>query len=405
MHKLNFLFSLQTKLQVSFRIAALCIGLLLPAIETFGQNNAPEQKSPKPAAKRVALPDKIGENWQAIGNARVLSPDQTSVLPDGEIYTEYGLQSLTSRFYTNGKTKVSVELFQTQFPSEAYGLFTFTRATRTQKNKAFQKGALLVSIAGETDETVDQSFLETLKTMLAVDEGELPSLPFNLPEQNKIEGSDKYVIGSLALAQIKEFAGFKNVINFSGGTHAIIGNYGKFSLMIVEYHNPQLATDGYSQFQSYFNNLTAQEKSSRILKRIGNYVVTATNVQDVQTAEAVIASIKYSPKVIWEGKKITDLPIQFRPPDPLAIQEASQTAGVIIRTFYWIGIMILSAILIGFVTGGSFFYWRRYRRRKLGIDDIFSDAGGTVRLNLDEYLLSQGESVTGVVDEKKRIER
>ena len=91
-------------------------------------------------------------------------------------------------------------------------------------------------------------------------------------------------------------------------------------------------------------------------------------------------------------------------PDPLAIQEASQTASMIVRTFYWIGIMITGAIIIGFITGGSFFYWKRYRRRKLGVDDIFSDAGGTVRLNLDDYLLSPGDSVKNIMEEKKRIE-
>ena len=66
--------------------------------------------------------------------------------------------------------------------------------------------------------------------------------------------------------------------------------------------------------------------------------------------------------------------------------------------------MITGAIIIGFITGGSFFYWKRYRRRKLGVDDIFSDAGGTVRLNLDDYLLSPGDSVKNIMEEKKRIE-
>ena len=49
--------------------------------------------------------------------------------------------------------------------------------------------------------------------------------------------------------------------------------------------------------------------------------------------------------------------------------------------------MITAAMLIGVIAGGSFFYYRRHRRRKLGLDDIFSDSGGTVRLNLDEFLL------------------
>jgi hypothetical protein len=54
--------------------------------------------------------------------------------------------------------------------------------------------------------------------------------------------------------------------------------------------------------------------------------------------------------------------------------------------------MLLSAILIGIIAGGSLFYWNRYRRRKLGLDDLFSDAGGTVRLNLDDYLLPPEET-------------
>ena len=270
---------------------------------------------------------------------------------------------------------------------------------------AFYTGPLLVRLSAESEEdTIDQSFLADLKTLLATDEGELPALPFNLPEQGKIAGTERYVIGPLALAQMKEFEGLKNVVNFSGGTHAVMANYGNgnsnLGLIIVEYHTPQLASDGHSQFQNYFNNLTTQEKSSWLLKRIGNYVVAAANVQDIQATESIIAQIKYSPKVYWEGKKITDLPIQFRPPDPLAIQEASQTASMIVRTFYWIGIMITGAIVIGFITGGSFFYWKRYRRRKLGIDEIFSDAGGTVRLNLDDYLLSPGDSVKNIMEEK-----
>lgn len=408
MHKLSFLIPLRSD-QTHVRFVTLCSILFLLTIGAYGQNIKTERPPQTPAIKIATLPDKIGAHWRAIGNSRVLNADQSLVLPDGAIYAEYGLQNLTTRFYTDGKVKVAVELFQTQFPSEAYGLLTFTRSTKRRKDLAFYAGPLLVQVSAESEEdTIDQSFLADLKTVLATEEGELPALPFNLPEQGKIAGTERYVIGPLALAQMKEFEGLKNVVNFSGGTHAVMANYGdansKLGLIIVEYHTPQLASDGHSQFQNYFNNLTRQEKSSWLLKRIGNYVVAAADVQDIQAAESIIAQVKYSPKVYWEGKKITDLPIQFRPPDPLAIQEASQTASMIVRTFYWIGIMITGAIIIGFITGGSFFYWKRYRRRKLGVDDIFSDAGGTVRLNLDDYLLSPGDSVKNIMEEKKRIE-
>jgi len=175
------------------------------------------------------------------------------------------------------------------------------------------------------------------------------------------------------------------------------------SLVIFEYHTPQLATDGYGKIQNYFESLSLQEKNLRLLRRIGNYIVFATNVQDRQSAEGIFSKIKYSPQISWEGKKITDLPIQLRPADPLAFEEASQTAQVIIRTFYWIGVMIFGAILIGFITGSLFFYWNRYRRRKLGTDNVFSDAGGTVRLNLDDYLLESKDYPTRSISKTKRL--
>jgi len=73
----------------------------------------------------------------------------------------------------------------------------------------------------------------------------------------------------------------------------------------------------------------------------------------------------------------------------------------LIRTFYWIGVMLTSAIVLGVVAGGLFFYWKRYRRRKLGLDDLFSDAGGTVRLNLDEYLLTTSEQPIKRIGQEK----
>lgn len=378
---------------------------------TFGQGK--EQDSlPKmiTTARNVTLPDKLEENWRAIGSVRVLNANQCQVLPDGDIYAEYGLQNLTTRFYTDGKTKIAVELFQMQFPSEAYGLFTFIRGTQTKKFPIFYTGSFLVRVSGDSEDSPEsQSLLDALKRNIVSDGGELPSLPFNLPEQGKLIETEKYVIGPLALAKIKEFADLKDVVNFAGGTQAVAANYttsGSVSLIIIEYHTPQLATDGYGQIQNYLNSLSSQEKATRLLRRIGNYVVSASNVRDTLTTENLIGSIKYSPKVYWEGKKLTDVPIRFRPPDPLAIEEASQTAKVIIRTFYWIGMMIFGAIVIGFITGGSFFYWRRHRRRKLGLDDIFSDAGGTVRLNLDDYLLlREKSSIPKLMEEKKQIDQ
>lgn len=352
---------------------------------------------------KTLLPDKLAENWRAIGAARSLSADQISVLPDGDVYREYLAEYLTSRHYSDGKNSLAIEVFRMKYDSGAYGLFTFNRARLTENRREIYAGRYLISLSSDTINSVPhQELIQVLKNNIAVSNGEFPPLPSHLPTENKISDTDVYLVGSAALMKTDGVSDLKDFVNFSGGTELAIAKYrngsGVFNLAIIEYHTPQLATDGYSQFQTYFNNLSTEERSKRLLKRIGNYVVFTTSNQDIAGVEKIASQIKYNPGIYWEGKKLSDIPIAFRPPDPLVIEEVSQTAKMLVRTFYWIGVMLFGAVVLGITSGWIFFYWNRYRRRKLGLDNIFSDAGGTVRLNLDDYLLPPGDQKT---DEKK----
>jgi hypothetical protein len=152
-----------------------------------------------------------------------------------------------------------------------------------------------------------------------------------------------------------------------------------------------LASDGHKSAAKYLDSLNQNEKATRIFKRVGNYLVHAINIKDTTEAENLIGQIKYEYKVYWEGRRLSDIPLDFRPPDPAAIEEGKRTLMVMIRSFYWIGILMASSLLLGLIAGGTFFYWRRYRRRKLGLDDLFSDAGESIRLNLEDYLLQPGK--------------
>ncbi|HEV2667960.1 MAG TPA: hypothetical protein VG324_23785, partial [Blastocatellia bacterium] len=170
---------------------------------------------------------------------------------------------------------------------------------------------------------------------------------------------------------------------------------GQMNLIIVEYFAPQSAADGEARIRDHFNTLPQTGKDRLILKRVGNYVVAALNVQDMPAAQNIIGQIKSQKKIYWAGRKFTDIPLEFRPPDPLAVEDMTRTVKTLVRSFYLMGVAILSALLIGIAVGYSLFQWKRYRRRKLGLDDVFSDAGGTLRLNLDDYLLSDNTQIEG----------
>ncbi len=381
MHKLNFISDLRSLLFGSYFL--LCGSfLLLTPFQVHGQT-------------KEILPNDLVENWRAVGPAKVLNSDQWVVLPNSVVFAEYGLQKLTNRIYSDGKSKATVEIFETKFDSGAYGLLTFNRGSLSPNRREFRAGRYLVSIAGEQKENSGDPSLallvDSLKKNLAGESSEIPVLPAHLPEQNKIAGSEKYLVGPAVLAQLKDFSHLKDVIKFDGGVEAVTADYqiggGQASLIIVEYHTPQSATDGYADALKQFTSLSQSEKDFSILKRIGNYIVKAVNVSDRAETEKILGQIKYEPKVYWSGRKLSDVPIDFRPPDPAAVEGATKTIKMLVRSFFWVGIMLASSVLLGLITGATYFYWRRYRRRKLGIDDIFGDTGETLRLNLEDYLL------------------
>jgi len=385
-----------------FRVFSLLFSiLLLTASGAQGQSNDKE-----------LLPDRLGESWRAAGPARILSDGRLSSLPDADVLREYGLQRVINRVYTDGKNESSVEVFELNLIPNAYGLYTFNRGRIPPKSGEFYQGRYVVRVSNTAaDANSGQQIFEAIKPNLIGGEGELPSLPLHLPEADKIAESEKYIIGPAALTRLKNLGEMKDAINFDAGVEITTADYrnggGQMSLIIVEYYTPQSASEGQTRVQDYFNAFpktgTQPEKGRRIFKRVGNYVVVMGPVQDMAAAENIAGQIKYQKKIYWAGKKFSDIPLEYRPPDPLATEESMRTVKVMVRSFYWMGAMIISALLLGLFAGVSLFRWKRYRRRKLGTDDLFSDAGGTVRLNLDDYLLSDDPPIKQIGEGESKV--
>ncbi len=342
------------------------------------------------------LPERLGENWRAASASRKEAAEKISATADTNILAEYGLQSFTTRQYSNGKAKLTVEAFEMKYISGAYGLWTFRRGALAANQKEIFNGRFVLRFSG-----LEQTELESVVSQLQKDlpsASESPLLPTYLPDANKIANSEKYLIGPEAVARIPAISDLKDAIDFTGGTRAAMAEYnnggGKMNILLVEFQSPQFAVDGLAKMQEHFKSLSQDEQKKRILRRVGNYAVEAVNVSDPIAAEELLKQIKYMVRVHWEGKNVSDIPIPFRPPDPAAVREAIQTGQFIIATFYWIGVLVVGAMATGIFAGGAFFYWRRAQRRKLGLDGTFTDAGGMTRLNLDDYLLSGSDAST-----------
>jgi hypothetical protein len=362
------------------------------------------------SSDRELLPWRLGQRWRAVGPARVLDRQRLSSLPDAPVLREYGLQRVVSRVYADGKVESSVEVFELNLIPGAYGLFTFNRGQLPPNSREFRQGRYVVRVSRrEVDADSDRQIFEAIKPDLIGGEGELPPLPLHLPETDKIAESEKYVVGPAALARLKTFSDLKDVVGFGAGAEVTAADYrsggGRMNLIIVEYYAPQSAADGEARIRDHFNALPQNEKDRLILKRAGNYVIAMLNVQDMPAAQNIVSQIKYQKKIYWAGRKFTDIPLEFRPPDPLAVEDFNQTVKTLVRSFYLMGVAILSALLLGFAAGLSLFQWKRYRRRKLGLDDMFSDAGGSLRLNLDDYLLPDNRQINSNNEGEKLTRR
>jgi hypothetical protein len=356
------------------------------------------------------LPDRLGQKWRAVSPGRVIDGQRLSGLPDADVLGEYGLQRVISRVYTDGHVESSVEVFELNLIPGAYGLFTFNRGQLPPNSREWLQGRYVVRVSSsEADADSDRQMFEAIKPDLIGGEGELPPLPLHLPEADKIAESEKYVVGPAALTRLKNFSGLKDAIEFGVGAEVTTADYrsggGQMNLIIVEYYAPQSAEDGAARVRDHFNSLPQTEKDRLIFKRVGNYVVVMSNIQDMTAAQNIVGQIKYQKKIYWAGRKFTDIPLEFRPEDPLAVENMTRTIKTMVGSFYWTGIAILSALILGGAVGFSLFQWKRYRRRKLGLDDMFSDAGGTLRLNLDDYLLSDDTQINRDGESEKLTRR
>ncbi len=395
---------------LSFRsllAAFVCaLNLILPFAlgQASDQSGQPSSEIAKKSAAFEVLPPRLGANWRATGPARVLDSEKFTIVQDADLYLEYGLRTLTTRAYTDGKTKVIVEAFEMLYPSGAYGLFSFNRSSLSPSRKEFHIGRYLVSIFSSQNSTPFwerpsySDLVSALQYHLSDGLVRLPTLPLHLPEDGKIADSEKYLIGPAALSRLTDFSDLKDLIDFSGGTEIATASYnnngGRMSLIIIEYHTPQLASAGYARIKSYFETLAPEERQNRLIKRIGNYVVEAVGIKDAVAAQELIGQIKYTARVYWEGDRFSAIPFPFRPPDELAMEELRRTTRFLTEVFLSIAVIAIGVVIVGVFAGGSIFYWRRWRQHKLGLDKYFSDAGGTIRLNLNDYLLPPSDSKT-----------
>jgi Family of unknown function (DUF6599) len=377
-----------------------------------------------PTSTAEILPDRLSEIRAAIG-IQVFDADHLREIVGerSSVYAEFRVKNAFTRTYG----RYSISVFETESPFAAYGLFTFERGTQAAElpgseigaeavwdsgHLAFWKGRYFVTVAaaqvGRSERAAPQSAAALSRAVaerIALTQaGSMrPPLIESLPNHDLIPGSSKYILGTEALSAW--LAAARDLFVFRGDAEAVVGTYvgagpasadqngspdtvaksgpqtakggvrGKpdpptARLVIVEYHTPQFAFDAMERLNGYLEAGSNEARSGVIFRREGNYIVGATQFNDRAFAQNLVDSVKYPYTVKWLRDPL--LPTN----DPFQGQKAAQ---MLLSTFVVLGVILVTVLVVGSAFGTAVFFKRRRRQR-----EIFSDAGGMLRLGINQ---------------------
>lgn len=359
----------------------------------------PFKASAGDSAKESApiLPNQIGE-YRAAGKAQFIK-DDPQVL-DYQAHA-YNLISSAQSYYRSAKgERLSLDISKFRSDSSAYSWLSSTVQTLRQQDLASQviktgevgtasfiwkdtilffKGPVFVSVTkldshAESDAAM-LAFARSFADTLDAGDGEIPVLLKHLPDWENVYGTAVYSVTQQALGAGNIEYPVLSAVNFEGGAEAVTATYGKTRLVIIEHTTPQLATDDDARINAKISELKQSgQPVPTAYRRVGNYSVFVFDAPDEAAATQLIDKISYEQTVQWLGNN----PHWFE----RAEREYRQTtAGVILAAIKGTAFALLICLGIGGIFGSIVF---RRRRAQAAMSEAYSDAGGMLRLNLDE---------------------
>ena len=262
---------------------------------------------------------------------------------------------------------------------EGYG----TAGYATMDRIAFFKGNHYVRINSmkSTEPAVLEAFAAGLSDTFDKGEGDIPVLIKHLPNPEQSQKTAVFLssfgdLSALGLAQP-----VLSAVESGGNADAVLATYGPSKVLLVEFNTPQLAVDNDKRIIARIQELwKLGQPAPTAYRRVGNYSVFVFDAPDEQTAKRLIDEVKYEQVVQWLGE------------NPNIYKEAEKyymntTLGVLVAVLKASGYALVVCLGLGGLVGGLLFTYRRSQQKAV----TFSDAGGMLRLNLDELTVAQSD--------------
>jgi len=305
-----------------------------------------------------------------------------------------------AEYLSSENSRLLVEVVQFPRDSDAYSLLTIaaksardpaqaelgkiTRDVGTASlilpgRIAFFKGTTFVRVTAREPAAQDPNNVITLARLISdrIEEGEadIPVLVKHLPRWEEAQRRVVYLAGFRSLRAVIPDQPLLESVSSEGDADAVAVNYGPTQFLIVEYNTPQLAGDNDRSIVAKIEELRTQgQLVPSAYRRVGNYSVFVFNAPDEQAAKELIDQVEYAQVVQWLGD------------NPFMLEKAQReyyetTAGVLVAVVKASGLSLLLCLAAGGFIGALLFSRRRAQQRHA---ETFSDAGGMLRLNIDE---------------------
>lgn len=296
----------------------------------------------------------------------------------------------------NRNERILVEIVRLDQETEAYSLLTVVASAARAKNNnieltrdygtasfstpdqiAFFKGLEFVRVTslGKANITGIDAFAKSLSEMIDKGEADIPALVKHLPDSDQSQKTALFLPRFKTVQTLLPNQTVLSSIETQGDGDAAYVEARSGKVLIIEYHTPQLAKDNDERIVSKIHELWNLGQPAPIgYRRVGNYSVFVFDAPDEATAKQLIDQVKYEQVVQWLGD------------NPNILKEAERryvetTLGVFIAVLKASGFALVGCLGLGGLIG-AFLFTRR--RAQQATHEAFSDAGGMLRLNIDE---------------------
>jgi hypothetical protein len=300
--------------------------------------------------------------WTQSGAAQSIGPSSDPRFPDlWPVFQEYGYASGTLQLYAKNGQTISVALYRMKDPSGAYGLYSYLRspalshAEITDHSSISAERALILDGTNVIEITgtglnllkIGADFKSLVDALAAPPaDGPYPDLVKRLPLHGFQEGTDRYILGPVALKSLApvaegDWAGFANGAEAEVGQYRVAGGNRTVTLILIDYPTPQVATKMLKDWNAVFNLDAQNPDNTKPAIFSTRKLTTIALVAGAATADEAQAILKY----LNSGEELTWN-------EPSFSVDQSNINGVIASVIVGTGILCMFTLVAGLAFGG-----------------------------------------------------